>query len=76
MVGSATTMSNSATVGAATLADILNGPRPKLVGRLVFDHKTAPSLMLLTEDQARAHDKATRRPGYGTCLKRVSPHRS
>jgi hypothetical protein len=63
-------------VPAATLADILNGPRPKLVGRLVFDHKTAPSLMLMTEDQARAHDKATRRPGYGTCLKRVSPHRS
>lgn len=73
-MGSATTMSN--TVGAATLADILNGPRPKLVGRLVFDHKTAPSLMLMTEDQAAAHDKATRRPGYGTCLKRISPHRS
>lgn len=63
-------------VPAVSLADILNGPRPKMVGRLVFDHKTAPSLMLLTEDQARAHDKATRRPGYGTCLKRVSPHRS
>jgi hypothetical protein len=63
-------------VPAVTLADILNGPRPKLVGRLVFDHKTAPSLMLLTEDQAKAHDKATRRPGYGTCLKRISPHRS
>lgn len=63
-------------VPAASLADILNGPRPKMVGRLVFDHKTAPSLMLLTEDQARAHDKATRRPGYGTCLKRISPHRS
>jgi hypothetical protein len=63
-------------VGPASLDDILNGPRPRLVGRLVFDHKTAPSLMLLTEDQAKAHDKATRRAGYGTCLKRVSPHRS
>lgn len=63
-------------IAAATLADILNGPRPKLVGRLVFLHKTAPELMLLTEDQAKAHDKATRRTGYGTCLKRISPHRS
>lgn len=63
-------------VGPVTLSDILNGPRPKLVGRLVFDHKTAPSLMLLTEAQARAHDLATRRPGYGTCLKRISPARS
>ena len=63
-------------VGAVTLADILNGPRPKMVGRLVFDHKTAPTLMLLTEDQAKAHDKATRRAGYGTCLRQVSPHRS
>ena len=63
-------------VPAASLTDILNGPKPKLVGRLVFSHKTAPELMLLTVDQARAHDKATRRPGYGTCLKRVSPHRS
>jgi len=63
-------------VGPVTLADILNGPRPKLVGRLVFDHKTAPTLMLLTEDQAAAHDKATRRSGYGTCLKRISPGRA
>jgi hypothetical protein len=63
-------------VGAVTLTDIINGPRPKLVGRLVFDHKTAPTLMLLTEAEAAAHDKATRRPGYGTCLKRISPHRS
>jgi hypothetical protein len=63
-------------VGPVTLSDILNGPRPKLVGRLVFDHKTAPTLMLLTVDQAAAHDKATRRPGYGTCLKRISPGRA
>ena len=63
-------------IPAASLADIICGPKPKLVGRLVFSHKTAPELMLMTEDQAAAHDKATRRPGYGTCLKRVSPHRS
>jgi hypothetical protein len=69
-------MNKSRIIPAATLSDILNGPRPKLVGRLLFDHKTAPSLMLMTEAQAKAHDAATRRRGYGTCLKNVSPYKA
>jgi len=58
-------------IGPATLSDILNGPRPKMVGRLEFAHKTAPQLVLMTEEQAKNYDKATRRPGYGTCLRRI-----
>jgi hypothetical protein len=67
---------NNKIIPAASLNDIINGPRPKMVGRLIFDHKTAPSLMLMTEDQAKAHDAATRRRGYGTYLKNVSPYRA
>jgi hypothetical protein len=67
---------NNKIIPAASLNDIINGPRPKMVGRLIFDHKTAPSLMLMTEDQAKAHDAATRRRGYGTCLRNVSPYRA
>lgn len=62
----------SKVAGPATLDQILNGPKPKMVGRLEFSHKTAPQLVLMTPEQAKNYDKATRRPGYGTCLRRIS----
>lgn len=46
-------------------------PRPKMVGVLEYDHKTAPRLVQMTAAQAIEYRKATRRPGYGSCLRRV-----
>lgn len=45
--------------------------RPKMVGVLEYDHKTAPRLVQMTAEQAREYRKKTSRPGYGSMLRRV-----
>lgn len=45
--------------------------RPKMVGVLEYDHKTAPRLVQMTVEQAREYKRKTARPGYGSMLRRV-----
>jgi hypothetical protein len=61
-----------ALIAAATLSDIINGPRPKLVGVLEFGHKTGGHLVLMTEEQRKNFIAKTRRHTYGSNLGRFS----
>ena len=61
-----------AKIPPATLSDIINGPRPKLVGVLEFGHKTGGHLVLMTEEQRKNHIAKTRRHTYGSNLGRFS----
>lgn len=56
----------------ASLSDILNGPRPKLVGVLEFGHKTGGHIVLMTEEQRKTLIAKTRRHTYGSNLGRFS----
>lgn len=60
-----------ANVPAASLNDIINGPRPKMVGVLEFGHKTGGHLVLMTEAQRELLIKKTRRHTYGSNLGRI-----
>jgi len=61
-----------ALIPAARLTDILNGPRPKLVGILEFGHKTGGHIVLMTEAQRKLFIAKTRRHTYGSNLGRFS----
>ena len=45
--------------------------RPKMVGVLEYDHKTAPRLVQMTAEQAKEYKRKVRRPGYGSLLRNV-----
>ena len=60
-----------ANVPAASLNDILNEPKPKMVGVLEFGHKTGGHLVMMTEDQRKLLIKKTRRHTYGSNLGRI-----
>ena len=60
-----------ANVPAASLNDILNGPKPKMVGVLEFGHKTGVHLVMITEDQRKLLIKITRRHTFGSNLGRI-----
>jgi len=60
------------TVKAASIHDILNGPRPKMVGVLEFGHKTGGHIVLMTEEQRKNFIAKTRRHTYGSNLGRFS----
>ena len=60
------------TVKTASIHDILNGPRPKMVGVLEFGHKTGGHIVLMTEEQRKNFIAKTRRHTYGSNLGRFS----
>ena len=61
-----------ANIPPVSLKDILNGPRPKMVGVLEFGHKTGGHIVLMTEEQRKNFIAKTRRHTYGSNLGRFS----
>jgi hypothetical protein len=60
-----------ALIQSASISDILNGPRPKMVGILHYGHKTGGEILLVTKEQRDAIEKKTRRNTYGSYLGRM-----
>jgi hypothetical protein len=54
-----------------SIDDILNGPKPKMVGVLEFGHKTGGFLVMMTEEQRKELNRKTRRHTYGSNLGRI-----
>lgn len=55
----------------ASIEELINGPRPKLVGVLEFEHKTGGHLVMMTKEQRDLLNKKTRRHTYGSNLGRI-----
>jgi hypothetical protein len=53
---------------AATVDQILSGPKPKMVGVMQFEHKTGGQLVFVTEEQRKTLEKKTRRKGFSSNL--------
>lgn len=60
-----------ALIQPASISDILNGPRPKLVAINHYGHKTGGEILLVTKEQREMIEKKTRRNTYGSYLGRV-----
>ena len=55
----------------ATVDDILNGPKPKLVAILHYGHKTGGEAVFVTPEQKKMIERKTRRHTYGSYLGRT-----
>ena len=62
---------NNNVVPPVSIKDIINGPRPKMVGVLEFGHKTGGFLVMMTEEQRKELNRKTRRHTYGSNLGRI-----
>jgi hypothetical protein len=60
-----------ALIQPASIHEILNGPRPKLVAINHYGHKTGGEILLVTKEQRDAIEKKTRRNSYGSYLGRM-----
>lgn len=60
-----------AIVKAATLNDILNGPRPKMFAIQHYGHKTGGQILLVTKEERDMIEKKTHRNTYGSYLGRM-----
>lgn len=60
-----------ALVKAASLSDIINGPRPKMFAIQHYGHKTGGEILLVTKEQRDSIEKKTRRNCYGSYLGRM-----
>jgi hypothetical protein len=60
-----------ALIQPASIHEILNGPRPKLVAINHYGHKTGGEILLVTKEQRDMIEKKTRRNTYGSYLGRM-----
>jgi hypothetical protein len=60
-----------ALIPAATLKDILSGPRPKMFAIQHYAHKTGGEILLVTKEERDMIEKKTRRNTYGSYLGRM-----
>ena len=57
--------------GPATVDQLLNGPKPKLVAVMHYGHKTGGEAIFVTPEQKRQLERKTRRHTYGSYLGRM-----
>jgi hypothetical protein len=60
-----------ALIKAASLNDIINGPRPKMFAIQHYGHKTGGEILLVTKEEREMIEKKTRRNTYGSYLGRM-----